>query len=186
VRAVLVGAGSGLLVGVVALVALVGFGWPVDHRTLTTATDTRPVVLPQSFLGLPSGGPDMSDFPALMREEVGDRPTQLVTYGGPAASGGPVVNVVVSRSWTSADSDLVTGPTSAHGAVECRSPVTLVFEDPTGEVPGGEMAVDFPIYCERRTDVLTVSALVMAPRESPPFTAAQVAAEVDAVFLAHR
>jgi hypothetical protein len=185
VRAVLVGAGSGLLVGVVALVALVGFGWPVDHRVLTTTKDSRPVVLPQSFVGMPAM---TAQDP--MRLANGGRPTGTVMYGRASRFGSTLVGVAVSRSWTSGDSDVVSGPTTRHGAVVCHVPVTFspVYPDESETAAQGEydVALDLPAYCERRTDTLTVSALVIYPSEAPSFTTEQLAAEVDALFLAHR
>lgn len=180
-RAVLLGSVSGLLVGAVALVAVVGFAWPFDHRRLTTEKDTRPVVLPATFAGLP-GLDEPTDDTVLWGDELGGRPavTQIFAQRDPIRA----VGVSVTRGWTTGDSRAVSGPQVQHGSVTCVSPVTFrsgALEDLPDDPPA-----TFPLYCERLGDTLSVSALVVAPVAGAHVTPAQLAAEVDALWLAHR
>ncbi len=180
-RAVLVGTGSGLLVGALALVAVVGSGWPVDHRALLTAADTRPVTLPATFAGLPDPvGPQ--EMAGLL---PGGRPAQTSMYS--AREPVRAVGVAVARGWTTGDSERVDGPEVRYGEVTCVSPATMTLPPDDAAGPDGEATVvRSPLYCERLSSTLSVSAFVLFPTDAAPVAAEQLAAEVDALWLAHR
>jgi hypothetical protein len=160
----------GTAVSVLLAVAMVWLA--IDH---TRPQDHRPVTLPNSFAGVPrtqvSDFGTGTDWPQLMRTEMGTAPFAGATYNAPrigTSYARPYLNVAAARGDFSGRLDLrMAGDDgTAYGTVRCTQHLVL---------PGTHDSLgDGKLLCWRTSSRLSISAFVLLGPADPATVAGGV------------
>ena len=163
---------------VVAL-ALVAIGLACWVAAASGPSDTRPVALPATFMGLGTSEYDDPGTARDLSDAVDGAPLAVRGYGG---RGTTTLNVVATRSDMTGEVDLrfLGDDGRLIGGTRCTSDVVLRERNADPDSPGTPLTGK--VLCWRTSERLSVSAFVLT---RPP-AQEDVAAAVDALWVALR
>jgi hypothetical protein len=164
------------IVGIFVSIAVIAVVWYLT--TSSGPTDTRPVVLPPTFMGLNIGSSNHGDSPeamAVIREQVNGAPSALTTYGEVKAT---VVNVVATRADLTGKVDLHFAGDNGRlvGNTRCTRNVVLREAGEDMDKPGSPLRNK--MLCWRTSKQLSISVFVLI---RPP-AEEDLAAAVDSLW----